>query len=143
MSQVSLWNILIGFFVVFLAACAGVFLADNMTSHYVYQSSEVLSWEQVIVKSAHSHTNSFGMLHILLGLTLPYSRVSLTVKVLQTIAFGLGTVAMSVLMMIKSQYPAVMGYDGLGALIGLCLSATLIGISSHCYGLALRLRSLN
>ena len=43
MSQVSLWNILIGFFVVFLAACAGVFLADNMTSHYVYQSSEVLS----------------------------------------------------------------------------------------------------
>ena len=142
MSQVSLWNILIGFFVVFLAACAGVFLADNMTSHYVYQSSQVLSWEQVIVKSAHSHTNSFGMLHILLGLTLPYSRVSLMVKILQTIALGLGTVAMSVLMMIKSQYPAVMGYDGLGALIGICLSATFMGILSHCYGLALRLRAL-
>ena len=142
MSQVSLWNLLIGFFVIFLAACAGVFLADDMTSHYVYQHTQVLSWELVIIKSAHSHTNSFGVLHILLGLTLPYSRVSATIKVFQTVALGLGTVAMSVLMMLKSQSPAVMGYDGLGTLIGICLSATFICILSHCYGLALRLRAL-
>jgi hypothetical protein len=142
MSQLNLWNIFFGFLVIFIASCAGVFLADEATKSYLYNQTLQSSWQQLILQSAHGHTNSFGMLHILLGLTFPYSKLSLKIKTLQTIGLGAGTFAMSILMFLKSRGEPVVGYDVLGLVIGVCLSLTFISLLVHCCGIALKLRKI-
>lgn len=140
MTKISLLNLIFGFFVISVAAMAGSFLALDTARAFIYDKSILESWSIIIQQSAHGHTNMFGMLHIMLGLTLPYSLLSLKTKAIQSFGLGLGTVAMSFLMMLRSEYkPEVGSFDVLGFIIGAFLSVALLALLLHVYGLLLKL----
>ncbi len=144
MARVSLFNIFLGFFLIFLASCYGAFLARDST-YALLQNKELLdSWGYILRKSAHAHTNSFGMLHILLGLTQPYSNLSLATKKKQTWGLLAGTFAMSVLLFVRSYIPVDrLAYDIQGYFIGCCLTLSLLSLASHCFGLFSKLKKRN
>ena len=129
---------LIGFSLIFFAAAGGPFLAFDATDSFIHDPSIMSSWLFTLLSSAHGHTNLFGMLHVLFALSMPYSRLSLVFKKIQTLGFGLGSFAMSALMIIRANMGPVAGYDFLGICTGLCLSASLAAIALHCYGLAMK-----
>jgi hypothetical protein len=134
-SNIARWNLIIGFSIIICAASGGFFLATEQARSFAENSAAKSAWWFTVASSAHGHTNLFAMLHILLGLTLSYSKVSPKGKALQTLGLGLGTLAMSLLMLIRSLKPPEAGYDILGYVIGALLSASLISILSHVIGL--------
>lgn len=140
MPRLGLINIFVGFTVVVIAACAGVFNALTMTEGFLRDPSILGSWQQTLSNSAHGHTNLFGYLHIFLGLTLMYSALSERIKVVQTIALFGGVIAMGPLMVLKASLGPSATTDALSLLIGLLLSCALLGLIAHCVGLALRLQ---
>lgn len=127
---------LIGFAAIFLAACAGTFLAFDATEAFIHDKSILSSWTFTLLSSAHAHTNLFGMIHILFGLTLPYAQISKKIQILQTYGLSAGTFAMSVLMFIRAFEQPFLGYDILGICMGISLSAFLLSLGVHCYSLA-------
>lgn len=140
MSRLAILNMIIGFLAIFVAALGGFFVSFSTTEAYLHNPSDLGSWELTLLGSAHGHTNLFGMLHILFGLTMPYSTQSPAVKNAQTIGFVLGTCAMSGLMVLRSAtMPTDQMVDALGALIGVCLMATTVALALHIYGLTLKL----
>jgi hypothetical protein len=140
MPKIGLVNMLIGFSIVFLAAAAGSFIATDITYKFLREQNLSDSWMSLMQKSAHGHTNLFGILHICLGLTLPYSRFKNSFKILQTIGLGLGSFAMSFLMVVRGQIIPSESFDYLGTLIGICLSAALLSIGGQVIGLLWKLR---
>ncbi len=139
MPRLGLLNMALGFMVLFFAACAGAFVAFDLTEAYLRNLDQLHSWRNVLLSSAHGHTNLFGILHILLGLTLAYSRLGSKWKLMQTIGLFAGVVAMGPLMMVRSAAGPSESYEGIGFVIGLFLSLALLSLASHAAALFYRL----
>ncbi len=138
MPRLALINMAIGFFVLTLAASYGAFIATDLTSQFIHDPALINSWTSKLTQSAHGHTNLFGLLHIALGLTLPYSVWAERVKTFQTIGLGLGTLAMGPLMLIKSGLAPSENPDLISLAIGIGLSAALIALFTQAAGIAVR-----
>ncbi len=138
MPRLGVLNIAIGFTVLFFAACAGAFVSFDLTEAYLRNVDQLHSWQNVLLSSAHGHTNLFGILHVLLGLTLPYSRLEAKWKAMQTAGLFSGVIAMGPLMMIRSASGPSESYEGIGLVIGVFLSAALITLASHAAALLYR-----
>lgn len=138
MPRVGIFNMCFGFFAILLASSGGVFLSFDSTQAFLYDKAALDSWWFTLMSSAHGHTNTFGLLHICFGLTMPYCRLKPFVKKMSTLGLVLGTGAMSVLMMLRALGGPSSSFDFLGLLIGVGLSAALLALSVHCFGLALK-----
>jgi len=138
MPRLAILNMAIGFFVVFVAASAGAFISLDITHAFLYDEESLHRWQLLLHRSAHGHTNLFGMLHILFGLTLPYSLCSQRIKIWQTAGLLLGCVAMGPGMILRGAAGPTAATDGLGIALGLLLSATLLAVASHALGLMLK-----
>lgn len=135
MPRIALVNFVIGFSVLFLAAAAGAFIANDLTEAFVRDKELLNSWNAILTRSSHGHTNLFAILHICFGLTIPYSVFSIKIKKLQTFGLLAGTFAMGPLMMVRASAPASEGFEVTTILIGICLSLSLAMIFSHACGL--------
>ncbi len=138
MSRIALFNLTIGFWTLFLAAACGAFLATDLTATYIAEKSISQTWSSVLLSSAHGHSNLFGLLHIVFGLTLPYSRIADRFKVLQTAGLVCGVVAMGPGMFLRSLKAPGNDSDPLGLILGALLSAALISLFSHAAALTSR-----
>jgi hypothetical protein len=139
MSRNALFNLAFGFAILFLAAAAGAIVAVDTTDAFLRSAAGANSWAMTIQASSHGHTNLFGLLHIVFGLTLPYSRFPKKVQRLQTVALALGTVAMGPVMIARSFMPPPESTDFLTVLIGIFLSCSLAALASHSAALFARL----
>jgi hypothetical protein len=138
-SRISQLNFLIGFAVVFLAAAAGAFVAFDTTEAFINDPGELnSSWRMLLQRSSHGHVNLFGVLHICMGLTIPYSALKPKIKLLQTVGLALGTFAMGPLMLIRSFGAPSDKLDVMEALIGACLSCALLALGVHLAGILAR-----
>ncbi|MDD9951434.1 MAG: hypothetical protein OXT67_07695 [Zetaproteobacteria bacterium] len=141
MTKIAQLHVICGFFFIFSAACAGAFLANDLTQAFAQRNSILGTWTYTLLISAHSHTNQFGILHILFGLTYHWNALSPLWKLLQFIGMCLGSLAMSIFMVLRASTPPHMDWDILGLATGLCLSAALAAIGSHIFGLCLQMHS--
>jgi hypothetical protein len=141
MSKTALLNLIVGFIAIFTAAAAGAFLGLEITENSVAKMSE--SWSLTLRKSAHGHTNLFGYLHILFGLTIPYSRLSMRMKNYQTVGLIAGTLAMSVGMYLRSFSQPSTDVDLLSIVVAAGLTLALTAIALHIYGLILKFTERN
>ena len=140
MTKLALGNMICGFGLIFLASSGGFFLAQyRLEAHLGSRPEELLSWWMMLQKSAHAHTNLFGMLHILFALTFPYSLCNKGTQVLQTVFLSAGSFAMSVLLVLRATHLPRGLYDPLGVLIGIALSTTLVALVLHMIGLSMKL----
>lgn len=139
MPRLALVNMLIGFVVLTFVAAAGSFIATDLTQGYLRDPSSLESWQLLLAKSAHGHTNLFGMIHILFGLTLPYSLLSQRFKAMQTLGFGLGTFAMGPVMLVRGYVGPQDHIDLVEVCLGVMLSLALFAMASHAWGLAARI----
>lgn len=135
MPRLSIFNMMFGFLVLALAAAAGAFIATDITDGYLRDKALLETWQLLLTKSAHGHTNLFGMIHIALGLTLPYSIFSGRVKTWQTVGLTLGTLAMGPGMIVRAFVGPSDSIDSSGIVIGIMLSCALVAIGSHAAGL--------
>jgi hypothetical protein len=138
MSRLGLLNIALGFVILFFAACAGAFVSFDLTEAYLRDIAQLHTWRTVLLSSAHGHTNLFGMLHIALGLTLPYSPLTQKHKAWQTCGLLAGVVAMGPLLMIRSAWGPSESLEGIGLAIGALLSLALLTLGSHAAALLYR-----
>lgn len=139
MPRLAQFNVTFGFFMLFLAASAGAFIADDMTAGYLKDKAILETWALLLTKSAHGHTNLFGLIHIAFGLTMPHSALSPKIKLLQTGGLALGTTAMAVLMLVRAKLGPTEALDVVGLLIGAMLSCALAALASHAAGLAAKM----
>ena len=139
MARISIWNMAFGFLLLFFAACAGAFVSFDMTDAFLKDPALLDSWQLTLMKSAHGHTNLFGMLHVMFGLTLPYSRLADKFKLWQSYGLVAGSVAMGPLMMIKAYGGPQQSFDPIGLCIGVCLSGSLVCLGTHAAALFYRL----
>ena len=140
MPKIAILNMIIGFSAIFVSACGGFFLGTEVADTFIHEPENVGSWFLTLASSAHGHTNLFGYLHILVGLTMPYSFLkSSRLQIFQTACIGSGTFAMSFLMFYRSLGEPESSYSVLGILIGICLSLSLVGIFQQIYGLSAKL----
>lgn len=131
MSRLSILNMAIGFFTLFFAACAGAFVSFDMTQAYLHDLTQLDTWQMTLLKSAHGHSNLFGMLHIALGLTLPYSPMSSFWKKIQTACMFAGVLAMGPGMMMRAFAGPSESFDPIGLAIGVGLSMSLACLGTH------------
>lgn len=139
MPRLSILNMAIGFLVLFLAACIGSFIAFDMTEGYLRDPEILSSWQLALQKSSHGHSNLFGILHILFGLTLPYSKLSLNLRKWQTLGLFSGTLAMGPGMLWRAQLGPSESVDLASILVGGGLSLALLTLASHFFGLIYKL----
>src|SRR3989338_11119514 len=118
MPRIGIANILIGFTVVVIASCGGFFLATEADKAFLLDKQILESWQYTLLKSAHGHFNLFGMLHILMGLSFPYSKISSRIQFLQTCGLFLGTLTMGILLFYRAFSGVPLGRDILGIVIG-------------------------
>ncbi len=124
-----------GFVIISLAAALGTFLATDMTEMFVHDPAALSTWNTTLQQSAHGHSNLFGMLHILFGLTMPYSVLSARTKALQSLGFLMGAMAMGPGMLLRANQMPSNDFDLSGVIIGLLLSGCFAAICLHIYGL--------
>ena len=93
MRRIAILNFVIGFSLIFVAACGGAFVALRSTESYIHGAAAA-PWELVLQASSHGHTNLFGMIHIMLGITMPYCRATMMVDRLKTFCLSAGSFAM-------------------------------------------------
>ena len=141
MSRLALTNMVIGFVLVFLSASLGTFIVNEMTTLYVTAPQQLTAWQHTLARSAHGHSTLCGLMHILFGLTLPYSRLSPRLKLWQTVGIGAGSIAMGPLLLLKSLTQPSLDLDPLSLLMGLLLSTFLFAIIFHAFGIFLRIKS--
>lgn len=139
MPRLGLLNMAIGFLVLFFAACAGAFVSFDMTEAFLKNTALLHNWQMTLLASAHGHSNMFGILHILFGLTLPYSQLGPQIKAWQTVGLFAGVVAMGPLMMVRSSWGPSESLESIGLVIGLFLSCALATLASHSAALIYRL----
>jgi len=130
---------LIGFCVLFLAAAAGAVLANDMTVAFLSGPERLGTWQVTLHNAAHGHANMFAILHVLFGLTLPYSRVSHTLKVAQTAGLTAGTFAMGPLLWVRAGLGPTENLDLATLATGGFLAAALAALMSHAAGIGARL----
>lgn len=141
MPRTAIFNFMFGFGLLFLGMCAGFFVVNDAEQAFMQSRQEqwLLSWTYTLLKSAHGHLSSFALMHILFGLTLPYSRLSQKIFIGQTLGLCLGSFAMGALLPLRAlltQSPSGMDWLGLG--LGLCLSLCTLSVATHIYGLGLK-----
>jgi rhodanese-related sulfurtransferase len=128
-------NLGFGFGILFLSGCFGAFLATDLDRAFLVQegSSQLTSWAFTLAKSSHGHLSLFGLIHILLGLSLPFvPRTSEKSQKWLTSAIGAGSFSMGVLLFIKSwMTPHTPWANLLGLALGLGLGASLLGLFFH------------
>lgn len=130
-------NFVAGFAVVLLGALGGAFVANDLTHALQHDAAGINSWPALLQRSAHGHFNLFGMLHILLGLTLPYSKLSRRLAPWLTLGLALGTVAIGPGMVVRSMVDPSGPYEGgLTLTIGAMLVAACVALGTHLLGLA-------
>lgn len=139
MSRLAIFNAAFGFLWIALAAMGGSFIAIDITEGFINDPSALSSWQLTLMRSAHGHSNLFGMLHIAFATTLAWSRLSLPIKKAQTVGLVLGSLCMGPLMVLRSYLPVPMGVDLMGILVGVLLTAALLAVASHSYALFARL----
>ena len=135
MARISIFNMFIGFVLIFIAALGGPFLSQISTAEFVQSNIHQKTWLFTLLSSAHGHTNLFGMLHILMGLSFPYSLNSMLIKKIQSLFLLLGSFSMSCLLVIKAFSIPEIGFDILGIVMGIGLSAAICSIGLHTFGL--------
>ena len=143
MPRIALLNILIGWSAIAIAAFGGVFIANDLSAGYIIKGQFSGAWEDVIRQSSHGHFNMFGMLHILFGLTLPYSKLPAYLKKIQTMLLAFGLVAMGPMMLIRSTIKPSLNLGLVEILIGVFMSLSLVSVLSHIYGICLKLRRVS
>ena len=94
MPRVGLLNMCLGFLGLILAGFMGVFNSFDLTDAFLKGEGVISKWELVLFDSAHGHVGLFAMIHILFGLTLPYSNVPPRFWLWQTLGLFCGLVAM-------------------------------------------------
>lgn len=134
MQRIGILNMFIGFMLVFIAASAGAFIAVDATHRYL-DGLTMVSWRDMLQATSHGHTNLFGLLHILFGLTIPYSALSAKAKSIQTACLFCGSLAMGPMMMIRAAFGPTPTFEWNGLFIGGLLSFALFAIAFHAYGL--------
>lgn len=139
MPRVALLNMLIGFAVVVLAAMGGVFNSFTMTEGFLKDPQLLGAWETVVKNSSHGHTNLFALLHVLFGLTLPYSALPMRIKKWQTAGLFAGTLAMGPGMYMRAMLGPSESMDPNGVIIGVFLFAALTALLAHVMGLGVKL----
>jgi hypothetical protein len=130
---------LIGFCAILLAASFGTFVATDMTRLFIHDPAALQAWNMTLKQSAHGHTNLFGMLHIVFGLTMSYSPFSVRIKSWQTAGILSGTLAMSIGMLLRASQGPVEGFDVTGGVLGFMFSATFVALGVHVLGLIFKL----
>ena len=135
MPRLALLNMIVGFVIISLAAAFGTFLATDMTEMFVHDPAALSNWQTTLQQSAHGHSNLFGMLHIVFGLTMPYSVLNNRIKSLQTMGLFMGVMAMGPGMLIRANQIPNNEFDLTGVVIGILLSACFAAICMHIFGL--------
>ncbi|MCX6130935.1 MAG: hypothetical protein NTX25_17995 [Proteobacteria bacterium] len=138
MPRLSLFNMAFGFLVIFFAACGGAFVSFDMTQAYLHDLSLLQTWQMDLMKSAHGHSNLFGLLHIAFGLSLPYSPLAQRWKKIQTVGLICGVLSMGPGMILRALRGPSESFDMIGILIAMGLSAALASLGSHAAALFLR-----
>lgn len=133
-NRLSQINLALGFSILTIAALGGAFIATDIEKAYTHHQEALLSWQMTLLRSAHGHTNLFGILHIVFGLTLPFSSLKDRYKSIQTVFLACGTFAMGILLFAKS-YPTIGTSPLLSGLIGLLLSLACLTLGSHAFSL--------
>ena len=142
MSKLATINIIIGFLAILIAACSGFFLATIAGTAIQSNNSQYLnSLIFTLQKSAHTHTNMFGYLHIMFALTLRYSKLELKTKYRQTIGLLLGTLSMSFIMILRANF-FTNQTNFLEIISAVLLSFSLLSLLTHIYGVILSLTSI-
>lgn len=141
MPRLGLLNMCLGFIVVFFAASAGVFHALDLTTIWLQdpESAARGDWQRMLNASSHGHTNLFGYLQILTGLTMSWSALPVRVKVFQTAALLAGVLAMGPGMMIRASLGPTPSLDLTGIAIGTGLSAALVAVALQALGIGMKL----
>ncbi|MCX6126581.1 MAG: hypothetical protein NTV34_17755 [Proteobacteria bacterium] len=134
MPRIGLFNMTFGFLLIFLAASGGAFVAVNATQRFL-EGEMAARWGEVLQASSHGHTALFGLIHILFGLTLPYSFLSQKIKILQTMGIAFGALAMGPMMLARSAFGPTNSFEVIGVMLGVMLSLALCAICIHVYGL--------
>lgn len=136
MSRLGLLNMAWGFFILIFTGFMGMFNAYSLTDVYLKGREVVPQWEQVLFDSAHGHLGLFGIIHVLMGLTFPYSTMPDLVKRLQTIGLVLGCFAMGPLLVVRGKLGPEVSFSPLGMTIGLCMTLAMMSLIAHLIGLA-------
>jgi len=139
MPRLGLLNMFIGFVILFLCACGGAFIANDMTEAFIRDPAILEGWQLTLLKSAHGHGNLFGVLHVLFGLTLPYSLANTRFKTLQTAGLFMGSVAMGLGLIWRATMKPSADIDFPAIVLGILLSAALLALVSHAAGLGAKL----
>ena len=134
MPRISLVNFAWGFFLIFVAACGGAFVALQATESFISNQTSP-AWESILQASSHGHTSLFGMIHILLGLTMPYAKASRRENLIKTIGLCAGSVAMGPLLLVRAALGPTLSTELNGLMIGAGLSCALVSILYHTIGL--------
>jgi hypothetical protein len=137
MSRVGLLNLAWGFFMIFMAACGGAFVALRTAENFI-SGTLAPQWEAVLQASSHGHTALFGVIHILLGLTIPYARSSIRHDQLKSLGILAGSFAMGPLLLIRASLGPTLSTELNGVMVGVALSMALLGILFHAIGLLRR-----
>lgn len=135
MLRLGLFNMLIGFCLLLLAASAGAFVALDAT-HRFLEGTTTQTWRTMLEASGHGHTALFGVIQVLFGLTLPYSSVSPFQKKIQSIFLLCGALAMGPGMMARAALGPTATVEWNGILLGGLLSLWMVGLSWHTFGIA-------
>lgn len=139
MSRLAIFNGAFGFLWIALAAMAGSFVALDVTESFLNDTTALHTWQLTLMRSAHGHSNLFGLLHIAFATTLSWSRFSSRIKLWQTAGLILGSVAMGPVMVLRSYLDVPTSVDLMGITVGVLLTAALVSVASHSYALFARL----
>lgn len=133
MPRLAIANMFFGFLVLFLAAAAGAIFSQSVTDAMLFKPELLQSWQMTLQRSAHAHTNLFAMIHVLFGLTLPYSSFGPFSKKWQSFGLFCGTFAMGPMMIYRSFAPPTreVQYDIATLVTGFLLAIALFAIASH------------
>jgi uncharacterized membrane protein len=137
MSRLGLLNMAWGFLLIFMAACGGAFVALNATDQFM-AGTVAPQWQSMLQASSHGHTSLFGVLHILLGLTLSYSKATPRENIIKSVGLFAGSFAMGPLLLIRAALGPTLSTEVNGILIGVGLSGALAAILFHAVGLSRR-----
>ncbi len=137
MPKLALYNIAWGFSWICIAAAAGAFVSTSLTEQYL---NEVASknWLLTLKTSAHGHTNMLAMVQILFGITMPYSKLSMHLKRLQTWGISLGVAAMAFGLLSIGFRGPTRDIHLFEVVTGVLLACMLLSLIAHVYGILLR-----
>ena len=141
MPRLGLLNITWGFLLILASAMGGVFLSYDLTEGFLKDAKLLGNWQAVLQASAHGHTNLFGLLHIVMGLTFPYHLWSNFIKKLQTVGLGLGALAMGPGMLWRASLGPTSSLDFNGVVLGVAFFCAFLALASHFFGLLGKLLS--